>query len=139
MTRKICVNRNYFEKGIGYGLWGFLTITMLFFTFGFMYEVSTQEMREQDIHECKHYAYDDDWNKVELDEPDCWDWVDKDYCREMFLRDITVCKDDYQWEKYDVSPQLFYFIINIINFVVIGLWIYNKQQKFKLSWCEGEN
>ena len=136
-TKIICVNRKKLEQATGYGLWGFLTLTILFFSIGYIQEASTNEIRTQERKDCANYEYNSSGERQELKEPRCWTYNDTDNCRDMFLRDdLKVCDEDYEWEEYDFRAQVFYSIINLVNFIVIGLWIYSKQSKVKLSWCE---
>ena len=109
MTRTICVNRKWFERGIGYGCWGIITVVLMTFTIASVIEMNNTWEKQ-----------DDRWGKAKtcyqsiiLNKPICTWWVD-----DLYIANTGM------------------IMMSIGNFVVIGFWIYIKQDSVKFSWCE---
>ncbi len=116
MTRKICINQNYFGKSIGYGLWGLMTIGILILLIASTLEVNSIYKTTNDN---DHFDCDYRYNKI----------FDDDYGTCL---DIIEYTDKNGWVHY---RQYYGILFAIIDCIGIGLWIYYKQQTFKFSWC----
>ena len=112
MTKIICVSKSKFEKGMFYGVWGIVTFTLLLFSSLNWVEI--------------HSYYETEKQKYWFDS----DEKEKVFCYKTILTGEELCNAEPKSFKF------WYFLIgNLINFTVIGSWIYHKQQKFKFSWC----
>lgn len=112
MTKIICINQKRLGQGIGYGLWSLLTFGLVLMMFVTTIESQSLEPVQRN-----------DWGTY------------YEYCYKSLFSNEQECTRFYneliQWQK----PLLFQ-IFNGINVLVMGVWIYNKQQKVKFSWCK---
>lgn len=109
--KEICVKQSHFNKVLGYGSWGIITVTLISLLV---------------IH------------LVELDSGHSLDrtFDGKSVYRNYYCYETILTHDDYCMpEKYFITFYGF-SIMNAINFIVIGLWIYYKQDKFRFTWCK---
>ena len=112
--KTICVSQSKFKKAIGYGSWGMITFTLIIFLVAINAESSSYHISSVNV---KMEPFDDE-------------------CFKQFMSDKEECFSGYWGIKGSLSFRFISsLVMNLINFVVIGLWIYYKQQKFKFSWC----
>ena len=106
MTKIYCIKKSTFNKIIGYGCWAVITAGLLMFLFAGIIEYSGSELRHTDS-------------------------PLGDYrCAKSILTDYVMCD---QW----LYGAIFFDITtNATNFLVIGLWTYFKQNRFKFAFCE---
>ena len=115
--KTICINEKRFAQCIGYGLWSFVSIGLLFVIFASAQEIQTI-------------------NEIENET--------------LFRSDNTVCYINFfvgekcttifTWLYDGINPvdrHWWSMVLSIINVIVIGIWIYYKQQKVKFSFCKG--
>ena len=110
--RKVCVNKKRFEQGVGYGLWSLLTVGMITVLVISSMEINTVIYNEGDFPFGGKVCY-------------------------LNYFDGRKCTSETYWE-YSVNPTFRHFTSQfalIINTIFIGLWIYHKQEYFKLGWC----
>jgi len=112
MTKVICVNRRLFNKSLGYGSWGIITTLLIVFTPISMIETSTlyTDYGDTDMLSDNKYCYSSITYQKEI----CYGWL------EAGTDDRTIILQT----------------LLTINLIAISIYAYNKQQKFKLSWCE---
>lgn len=122
--RKVCVNKSKFEKSIGYGSWAIITITILAFQ-----TISIIEMNNV-------YSEREPTCYGIVDDVDCTPYLTGRSCYDSILYDEPKCSRYYSMEGITQERVGFFLMLNIINFVVMGIFIYYKQQKFKFEWCE---
>lgn len=117
MVKIICVNKKRTEQVTGYGLWSILTIILLIFGTASIIEFNS-------FHE-----------------------ANPEHDNFQIFQSYTCINDDTLWKSNNCEGGFYYnirtifmLIFNGMNFTIIILWIYDKQQKFKFSWClNGEN
>ncbi len=131
MTKIICVNQNKLGKIIGYGFWIFITIGLLSILALTLIEKDNFTVQIDIVKEC----YSDRENK---DETVCYEREYKIYCYDDLFENSNMCTSE-RGQRGIQSSFLFDLYLRsigvIFNFIVMGFWTYDKQQKFKFSWC----
>jgi len=112
MTRTICVNRKLFNKGLGYGCWTAITLTLLVFTSASLIETDISYTKESNGHRNSYLYVDSVLFKGEED------MYYKDGPFSIHLKNAIL------------------ILMTGINFAVLIYAWYDKQKTFKLSWCE---
>lgn len=107
----ICINRSHFEQFLGYGLWTLLTIGLFF-----LFSIPLTESFNSHIEQIQSRG--DMVNAIVYVSS-----LDGDV--NTFI-DIEVVY--LGWVLWSLP-----FIINLL---VIGLWFYGKQNKFRIEFCE---
>ena len=113
--KTLCISQSKFKKIIGYGLFGAsLFGVILFMTANMIEEAKLQPVNigDRTFYEVHSVLNDQLFYVSSIDEKDL---------REDFHFIGIGCK--------------FLFILHLTG---LGVWIYNKQQRFKFSWCEKE-
>jgi len=111
--KEYCVNKSKFDKCLGYGSWSIITTVLLVFLTASIIEFNS--------------IYEEDPELNEYPKRDCYDSV---------LFDETKCYGYYSMENKVNERMSLFTLTNLVNFAFIGLFIYFKQQKFKVKWCE---
>lgn len=116
MNYLICINKKRLTQGIGYGLWGLITVGIIIMLLATNYEMTTLYEKDNGT----------GWKS---DNEMCYDSVfDGETCIQML---------DYIYG----TPKLWkvnaiMWIMLIIDVVIIGIWIYQKQTKVKFGLCD---
>lgn len=112
--KKICIDRKKFERCIGYGCWGVITVVLISFAAMSLIEIDSVTKTKQQ-HE---------------------NWYNYHSCYDSILEQKTICSSYMDMKKTLSFNFFFLFILNIINLGVISWWIYRKQKAFKFQWCD---
>lgn len=106
-----CLNKDKFMRCLGYGGWGTITFVLISLLV------------------------------VNLIELEGGSFVDRSFGGEFIYRTDFCYETILTHEGYCFPAKYYVFTIafslmNAANFIVIGIWIYDKQQRFKFGWCE---
>ena len=113
MSKYLCVSRKRFEQVLGYSSWSVITITLLIFLSASLIEMDNLYIP---INQSQ--------------------WDIKIWCYDSVLFNERFCGDVFDDDGQQYYTMYTFVIMNLINIAIIGLWIYNKQTKFKFAWCE---
>ena len=115
--RKVCVNKSKFEKTIGYSSWAIITIIILTFQIASIIEMNNvySESKIRDTGEI-YYTERKCYDSVIFDEPKCSKYISVELRTQERVG--------------------FFLVFTITNFIVMVVFIYGKQKKFKFEWCE---
>lgn len=105
----ICINEKRLRQVLGYGFWGLITMTLVVFGIASYIELNNQYFEEGSYFD--KYCHD---SVLFEDDRYCYDIFDKDDGQQFWLM----------------------FIPNIINIIIIGGWIYFKQNRLRFELCE---
>lgn len=116
--KELCITHSAFNKIIGYGSWviitSFLVLSVIF-----------------------TYLENESIYQVVKDYDGFYGWY---HCYNQFFSQSESCVNIARGID-SLFQARFYLsvILNVINLVVIGLWVYAKQQTFKFKFCEQKN
>ena len=113
--KTFCVSQKIFTQSFGYGIWSLLTIG-----FCVLLIASTNEIPTITI----------------LPDDDAFSFNDKICYQSFFGGEKCMSRVIWNQSITPVDCQPFSIVFLIIDFIVIGGWIYYKQSKFKFMWCE---
>ena len=115
--KEFCINQTKFEKVLGYGSWTIITTTLLvFLTISVIEMDSVYEKFTTTPTGAKIYDGASCYVSVFSNEPKCSTY----------------------WSMEGRTSEVFVLLLigNSGNLSVLSLFIYNKQQKFKIKWCD---
>ena len=113
MTKIICVNQSKFKKALGYGSWVIITGFLIFV-------LIANSIEQQNVYVPTDMPYSSYYDYT---------------CYKSLLENREVCSSYLNMNDMLLNYSYWFIGMNIVNVTVIAFWIYNKQQKFKLSWC----
>ena len=127
--KTFCVSQKRFTQCVGYGLWSLLTVGLSILLF-----LSINDFRPT---EENNFSDSEEWGCEVV--PIFLNEVKICYNRNSSLPpmiahyDYDVIVDNAVWGYKVFSLTAIALFIDVI---VIGVWIYSKQTKFKFMWCE---
>ncbi|HSA76915.1 MAG TPA: hypothetical protein VLE02_05170 [Nitrosarchaeum sp.] len=116
MTIKVCINQHRFTQGIFYGLWTLATFGILLLVIASSYEIQSLYGGEDTYTNYCYFMY-----------------------TSFFSHEEKCAGDIFDKSKEALVPQSHYKVglgFTVIDFGLIGFWIYHKQNKIKIGLCE---